>query len=179
VTDYAVILRAIEPKARPSILEGFAAALPACIELAGLSTSLRFAHFLAQTSEESAGLHTTVEYASGHAYEGRRDLGNTHLGDGPRFKGRGLIQLTGRFNYAAYGKALKLDLLDCPEQAAEFPTAALIAAEYWKERGLNRFADHDDICALTLRVNGGENGLSNRKRYLARAKKALLQQKAA
>jgi putative chitinase len=171
--DYRDLLARIEPRGEPSILDGFTATLERCVAHAELNTPLRLAHFLAQASEESDGLHTTVEYASGQAYEGRRDLGNIHPGDGPRFKGRGLIQLTGRFNYHAYGAALGLDLVANPELAAQFPAAAMIAAEYWRQRGLNRFADHDDVRGVTLRVNGGENGLANRKRYLMRAKSAL------
>jgi putative chitinase len=139
----------------------------------GITTRLRIAHFLAQTCHESAGFSTTVEFASGEAYEGRKDLGNTHPGDGPRYKGRGLIQLTGRANYREYGKALGIDLEGHPERAAEPVLSLRIACEYWKRRGINGPCDRDDIREVTRRINGGFNGLEARRALTARAKAAL------
>jgi putative chitinase len=173
MTDYRKILLAIAPHGKPALIAGFADALPDCIASAELSSKLRLAHFLAQTAHESAGLATTTEYASGRAYEGRADLGNVHPGDGPRFKGRGLIQLTGRANYAHYSADLGIDLTKNPEAAAEFPAAALIPAEYWRQRAINRDADLDSIEGVTRRVNGGLNGLTSRKAFLDKAKHAL------
>jgi putative chitinase len=147
--------------------------MAACISRADLSNKLRLAHFIAQCAHESAGITTTTEFSSGAAYEGRKDLGNVQKGDGKRFKGRGLIQITGRANYAASSKALGVDLVTNPEVAAMFPDAALTAAEYWRSRSLNPSADRDDIRAVTLRVNGGYNGLASRQAYLDRAKHAL------
>jgi putative chitinase len=118
-------------------------------------------------------MRTTVEYASGKAYEGRRDLGNVFKGDGTRYKGRGLIQLTGRHNYDLASKALGYDLVGNPELAAEFPVALLVPAWYWTQKGLNRLADRDDIRSITKRVNGGFNGLSDRIKYLNRFKSLL------
>jgi putative chitinase len=138
-----------------------------------ISTDLRASHFLAQTCHESDGFCTTVEYASGDAYEGRGDLGNTEPGDGPRYKGRGLIQLTGRANYKRYGDLLDFDLVGNPDVAADPPKSLMIACEYWREHGLNTLADHDDIETITRRINGGLNGLASRRSYLARAKAAL------
>lgn len=141
-----------------------------------IDTPLRIAHFLAQCAHESDGFCTTEEYASGRAYEGRADLGNTQEGDGVRYKGRGLFQLTGRANYKAYGPKVGIpDLVDHPERAAEPAVSLLIACEYWKERrgGLNQFADRDDIITITKAINGGTNGLDDRRRYLAKAKQAL------
>lgn len=139
----------------------------------GLTTPLRQAHFLAQAAHESDGFKTLVEYASGDAYEGRKDLGNTVKGDGRRFKGRGIFQLTGRSNYKAFGKRLGVDLVSHPEAAAEPYNAVRIALEYWKSRKLNALADKNDIQAITLRINGGYNGLAARKRYFSAFQKAL------
>jgi putative chitinase len=171
--DYAKILLAIAPHGKPAVRAGFAASLPDAIERADLTTPLRLAHFLAQAAQESDGFATTVEYASGRGYEGRADLGNTQRGDGVRYKGRGVFQLTGRFNYRAVGKALGLDLEGNPDLAAAFPAAILIAAEYWRSRLLNRYADRDDIRSITHGINGGYNGIATRQLYLARAKQAL------
>ena len=84
--------------------------LQVTLEAYGIDTRLRIAHFLGQTCHESAGFRTTEEFASGEAYEGRKDLGNIKKGDGRRYKGRGLLQLTGRANYAEHGKMLGVDL---------------------------------------------------------------------
>ena len=140
-----------------------------------ITTSLRIAHFLAQIAHESDGFSTCEEYASGAAYEGRQKLGNTKPGDGVRFKGRGLIQLTGRANYQLYGARIGLDLLASPELAEEPRTALILACEYWSgtEGGLNRFADADDILSITRAINGGLNGLADRRAYLAKAKQAV------
>ncbi len=147
--------------------------LAATLQSYDITTRLRIAHFLGQTCEESAGYRTTEEFASGEEYEGRADLGNVKDGDGPRFKGRGLLQLTGRANYAEYGKALGVDLENQPQLAAE-PTLSLrIACEYWKRHKINDACDRDDIIAVTRLVNGGTNGLADRRTYTSAAKTAV------
>jgi putative chitinase len=173
MTDWASIIKKIAPTALPSIVNGLAAAMPRCIQIADLTTPLRQEHFLAQLAHESAGFKTTTEYASGKAYEGRKDLGNTQKGDGVRYKGRGLIQITGRSNYNTMSKAFGVDFVKEPELAAEFPYAALTAALYWKNHNINRYADRDDIRGVTKVINGGYNGLADRMSYLAKAKKAV------
>ena len=100
------------------------------LEAYGIDTRLRIAHFLAQTCRESAGFRTTEEFASGDAYEGRLDLGNTRRGDGRRYKGRGLLQLTGRANYRDFGEVLGVDLENNPEAAADPVLSLKIACEY-------------------------------------------------
>ena len=142
-----------------------------------VNTPLRPAHFLAQVGHESLSFTYTEEIASGAAYEGRKDLGNSEKGDGTRFKGRGLIQLTGRVNYEAYGKHIGVDLLkegdeDLVSRVAKLAVDA--AFWFWYSRKLNRYADLDDIRAVTRRVNGGFNGLDDRMRYLERAKFFLM-----
>ncbi len=174
------VLEKVAPKfhgkkhiSQTKILNGIGPVITHTTDSYGISTLLRRAHFIAQICHESAGFCTLVEFASGRAYEGRADLGNTNAGDGVRYKGRGLIQLTGRNNYRKYGKLLGLDLEGEPELAATPVTALRIACEYWKQRHINHFCDNDDIIHVTRRVNGGLNGLAQRKIYLARAKQAL------
>lgn len=143
----------------------------------GVDTPLRIAHFLAQVGHESLSLRYTEEIATGEAYEGRIDLGNTEKGDGVRFKGRGLIQLTGRANYEAYAQHAGLDLLSRGNEniISETPQYALdVSLWFWQSRNLNRYADEDNLRAITRRVNGGFNGLEDRQRYLSRAKFFLL-----
>jgi putative chitinase len=135
-----------------------------------INTPLRQAAFLAQIAHESGELRYVREIASGEAYEGRADLGNTKAGDGKRFRGRGLIQVTGRANYEACGKALGLPLLDFPEML-ELPTyAAKSAAWFWKSRGLNELADNGSFKEITKKINGGYNGWTDRQKFYERAK---------
>lgn len=139
----------------------------------GIDTPLRMAHFLAQIAHESGELRYSEEIASGEAYEGRADLGNTQLGDGKRFKGRGLIQLTGRSNYQKYSKARGRDYTtdDTAKLLATDPNIAVdVSCWFWMEHDLNIPADADDVRAVTRAINGGYNGLEDRKAKLARAK---------
>jgi putative chitinase len=160
-------------QAQATIVADVGEVLQPVLEEYGIDTRLRMAHFIAKTCHESAGFRTTEEFADGTAYEGRKDLGNTQKGDGPRFKGRGLIQLTGRSNYREYGKALKLDLENNPTLAAEPRLSLRVACEYWKRRKINQDADRDDIIAVTKKINGGTNGLDDRRKLTAKAKAAL------
>ncbi|GAA4827565.1 hypothetical protein GCM10023232_27370 [Sphingosinicella ginsenosidimutans] len=138
------------------------------------ATPLRFAHFFAQLGHESDGFRAMEEYASGAAYEGRADLGNTQPGDGKRYKGRGPIQITGRANYRDFGRRIGIDLESHPEIAAVPSIGMLTACTYWTVRGLNALADADDVEGITRRINGGLNGLDDRKARLA-VMKGLLQ----
>lgn len=171
--NWLKILRAIAPKGNAAILQATANALPGVLAEYNINTKMRQAHFLAQLAHESDGFKTATEYASGAAYEGRRDLGNTQPGDGKRYKGRGLIQLTGRHNYMQAGNAMGVDLVNNPTLAAQFPHALRIAGWYWHTRRLNALADDDNVITITRKINGGLNGIDDRKRYLARANKAL------
>ena len=119
------------------IITGVGEVLRQTLEGYEITTRLRIAHFLGQTCEKSAGFRTTEEFASGEAYEGRKDLGNVKKGDGPLFKGRGLLQLTGRANYHEYGDALGVDLGKNPTMAADPVLSLRIACEYWKRHGVN------------------------------------------
>lgn len=135
-----------------------------------MQSALRLAHFLAQLIHESGSFRYMEEIASGQAYEGRKDLGNVNPGDGKLFKGRGPIQITGRANYRRYGKKIGIDLERHPEIAA-LPSIGLhLALEYWKANGLNTLADADNVLGITKLINGGTNGLADRKAHLAKVK---------
>jgi putative chitinase len=171
--NWESVILSIAPRAKKDVVSGLSAAMPGLIEKYALASTLRQAHFLGQCAHESAGFATTTEFASGRAYEDRIDLGNIRPGDGARFKGRGLIQCTGRYNYAHVSKALVVDFLSRPELLSTFPYAAEAAGVYWRDRGLNALADLDDVEGVTRRVNGGVNGLKERKAYTNSAKIAL------
>lgn len=138
-----------------------------------LDNTLRLEHFLAQLGHESDGYKAMEEYASGKAYEGRADLGNTQKGDGVRYKGRGPIQITGRANYRKYGRIIGINIEKYPELASNPCIGMRLALEYWKAKNLNVYADSDDILTITKRINGGTNGLDDRKRRLALAKELV------
>ena len=138
-----------------------------------ITSYLRETAFLAQLAHESAELRYMEEIASGAAYEGRKDLGNTQPGDGKRFKGRGPIQLTGRANYTKYGGLLGLDLVNDPTIAATKEVGFRIAGQFWKLNGLNELADVQQFKLITKRINGGYNGLDDRIKYYQRAKKVM------
>lgn len=142
-----------------------------------INTPARQAAFLAQIGHESGGLHWLVEIwgpsiAQAH-YEGRADLGNTQPGDGFKFKGRGLLQTTGRANYQRTGDALGVDLLADPTLLATPELAARSAGWYWREHGLNALADAGNFMLVTRRINGGTNGLEERTALFDVAKTVL------
>jgi putative chitinase len=144
-----------------------------------ITTYLRKAAFLAQIAEESIDLMYFQEIASGWEYDisvNRSlalELGNTQVGDGPRYKGRGPIQLTGRNNYIAAGKALGLDLVDHPDMAAQPDVGFRTAGWFWVSHGLNALADQRNFEEITLRINGGLNGYSVRLANYERALQVL------
>jgi len=138
-----------------------------------ITTPLRQAAFVAQIGHESGQFRYVKETASGDAYEGRADLGNNVPGDGVLFKGRGLIQITGRTNYADLCLALNIDCLDHPEILEQPENACRSAGWYWKTRGLNQLADVQDFERITRRINGGLNGQEDRLALYAKAKQVL------
>lgn len=139
----------------------------------GIDTPTRQAAFLAQVCHESGSLRYVRELASGAAYEGRVDLGNTEPGDGIRFKGRGLIQVTGRANYRACGQMLGLPLEEQPELLEQVGPACRSAGWFWRAKNLNALADAGDIKAVTRRINGGLNGFAERLAAFERANEVL------
>ncbi|QLI80777.1 glycoside hydrolase family 19 protein [Chitinibacter fontanus] len=143
-----------------------------------IDTPVRVAAFLAQVGHESGQLTWLEEIASGQAYDTgslAKRLGNTPAadGDGQRYKGRGLIQITGTDNYRACGQALGVDLLADPEQLETPRLACRSAGWFWRSKGLNQFADAADFVGLTRRINGGTNGLTDRMAIWDRAKQVL------
>lgn len=138
-----------------------------------IDTPFRQAAFLAQIAHESGSLKYVRELASGDAYERRMDLGNYEAGDGARFKGRGLIQVTGRANYRECGKALGLDLIEHPELLEEPENACRSAGWFWQSRNLNDLADRGDFKQLTKKINGGYSHYQQRLSFYERAKEVL------
>jgi len=175
----AAQLRAVMPSAGGRA-DVFAPILADVFLFRHINTPARIAAFLAQVGHESGQLRYVRELwgptPAQRGYEGRSDLGNTQPGDGKRYLGRGLIQITGRANYRACGIALGLDLEAQPELLETPAHATASAAWFWLNNGLNRFADQDSDAAfaqLTRRINGGTNGLDDRRALWLRARAVL------
>ena len=179
----------------------FVPALNVAMNKFAIVTRLRIAAFIAQVGHESGQLTRLVENLNYSAeglmktwpsrfdlvrataaarkpeqianivYAGR--MGNTEPGDGWKYRGRGLIQVTGKTNYAACGGALGLDLVNRPELLEQPQYAALSAAWFWSVNGLNTLADAGDLRKITQRINGGQNGAADRAELYARALKVL------
>lgn len=134
------------------------------------------AAFIAQALHESGCFKWVRELADGSAYEGRADLGNTTPGDGKLYKGRGLFQITGKFNYAAISKDFYGDaatLLKNPDLLATPQNATRAAYWFWSKHHLNALADTGEFETITRRINGGLNGEAERIAYYEAAKRAL------
>ena len=171
------LLHILMPLSSQEQADTFAGPLEVAMNANQINTPLRQAHFLAQLGHESGSLRYTAELASGAAYEGRTDLGNTQPGDGTRFKGRGLIQITGRTNYTKYGADRGQDYITGvnPNLLATDPNmAADCSGWFWATRHLNELADNDDLVTITKRINGGTNGYPDRKCRLKLAKCLLI-----
>jgi len=175
------ILRSICPATKRATIAQYVPLLNQFMAGYGISTPLRVRHFIAQLAHESGSFQYVREIASGESYDTgnlAKRLGNTPEkdGDGAKFKGRGLIQITGRANYekcslALFGDRRLLDnptLLELPENAVKS------AAWFWQSRGLSTLADQDDIKAITKKINGGYNGLDDRMARYSIAKKVII-----
>lgn len=143
------------------------------MKLTHIDTTLRAAAFLATIAHESCRFVYTEERAKGVLYEGREDLGNVHPGDGPKYKGRGLIQVTGRYNYEQLSIDFGEDFINYPEKLAEPYYAVMSACWFWNRKNLNELADRGEFKAITKKVNGGLNGWSDRLHLYERAKMIL------
>ena len=161
------------------IIAATARDMPSLMERFKIDTLYRICHFVAQLAHESDGFCTTREYASGAAYEGRADLGNTRPGDGRRYPGRGEIQNTGRANARNFTLWMRSFISDAPDfeaypdQMEEFPWAVWVSIWFWDTRSLNVLADRDDLLGITKKINGGKNGLDDRQRKLNAAEKFM------
>lgn len=142
-----------------------------------INSTERITAFLAQVGHESGRLLYAREIwgptAAQQRYEGRSDLGNVQRGDGKRYMGRGLIQITGRANYQQVSDALGVDFVSKPELLESTLYASLSAGWYWDSRRLNRWADSGDFERITRRINGGVNGLEDRYALLEAAREAV------
>lgn len=170
-------LSQVMPHAKQTLLQGYLPHLQSALAEFEINTYLREAMFLAQIAHESGEFRFMRElwgpteaqkrYEPGTSLAAQ--LGNTQKGDGKRYMGRGVIQLTGRANYREYGKILGKDLEGDPDQVATPELAFRTAGLYWKKRNINQPADRRDIRAATKLINGGFNGLDDRIQYYERA----------
>ena len=166
-------LQSVYREAPASRIEKFIDPINDVCERYQINTLERCRMFLAQSGHESGQLRYMEELSSGAAYEGRRDLGNTQTGDGEKYKGRGVIQITGRNNYLLCSLSLDLPLLEKPELLAQLPWAVLSAGWYWNNCNLNSYCDKGDFEGLTKRINGGLNGYADRVLLYKRAIEAI------
>lgn len=172
---------------RASLAASWLEPIEAAMAAYGIDTPARQAAFLAQVGHESGGLQYAREIwgptPTQARYEGRADLGNTQPGDGKRFRGHGLIQVTGRANHAAARDRLRAkfaasgpwvpDFEADPEALALPEWAAMSAADFWNAHGLNALADAGDFEKITRRINGGLNGYADRLARYDQAREVL------
>ncbi len=166
-------LKSMVPLAKDYRIDQLLGPINDTLAMFNINTPKRVAAFISQVAHESGSFRYSEEIADGHAYEGRKDLGNIIKGDGKRFKGRGLIQLTGRANYLDFGRSVGIDFIGIPSLVAVPKYSALAAGWFWNSRKLNDYADRDDFKGLTKRINGGLTGLADRQKYWIRAKSVL------
>jgi len=163
----------IYKEADERLLDKFIEPLNHTLDEFSLNTPARIRMFLAQIGHESGQLRYVKELASGEAYEGRKDLGNTSPGDGVRYKGRGLIQITGKRNYVLCSLALGLPLLEKPELLEEPENACRSAGWFWYNNNIGTLADLGLFEQVTRRINGGLNGYADRYKLYQRALEAI------
>lgn len=168
-----VVLKQIYPNASFDNINKYLPYLNIFMIKYGINELIRIQMFLAQIGHESGELRYVEELASGKAYEGRTDLGNIHPGDGVRYKGRGLIQLTGRSNYTQLSKVLGHDLVSFPQDLCLPDLAVQSACWFWQSRGLNEVADTGDFRRVTRIINGGYNGMQHREQIYQLCKKYI------
>lgn len=146
--------------------------LNTCLKEFEINTPIRVCHFIAQCAHESGGLKWMKEIASGDAYEGSRELGNIKPGDGRRYKGAGILQMTGRYNYQKFADYIgdQSVMLGCDYVAEKYPFSS--AGFWWKNNKMNEYIDNGADCIqVSAAVNGRNpaNGLEERKAYFKKA----------
>ncbi len=155
-------------------------ALNQTLERYNINTDLRTCHFLAQILHESSAFRYSVEIwgntPAQKAYDTRVDLGNTPEldGDGYKYRGRGWIQLTGKTNYKSASNEFGQDFINNPDLIGKEPWDSLAAGWFWNRRKLTDLADKDDLLTITKKINGGFNGLNDRKMWLSKAKGVIM-----
>lgn len=179
------MIRECFPVLRPALVQIYTLAFNEWFPVYKITTPVRVAAFMAQVGHESGDLRHTVEIWGPTPQQQRYEppselanrLGNTESGDGARFKGRGLIQITGRFNYAQLSKALETDFLTKPELLEAPNMAVRSACWWWSARNLNEMADANDqhnFRKMTRVINGGLNGWDDRLARWERCKKIFV-----
>jgi predicted chitinase len=172
-------LQTIMPNLPAERAQTFLPWLNAAMDEGEINTPLRMAAFLGQIAAESGELRFWLEQANGMHYDITVNphlagiLGNDQPGDGPKYKGRGPIQLTGKSNYTVCGNAISVDLVNNPDSAASHEVGFRVAVWYWGTKNLNTLADVPDYDTITFKINGGYNGKPLRDKYYAIAKQAL------
>ena len=125
------------------------------------------------TEESATPYHRNPEKIANKVYADRMGNGDEASGDGWKYSGRGLIQLTGKSNYTLAGDSLVADLLNTPDLVLQPKYAALTAGWFWDKNRLNAFADAGNIEGMTKKINGGTIGLDDRKKHIAHALEVL------
>jgi len=178
-------LKEIVPYIKEKNLDLYSKPLNEAMYEFGINTKPRISAFIAQIAHESGSFHYVKELASGAAYDDREDLGNrmplaieiaevTHKTTAGRlYKGRGLIQITGFYNYRDCGVGLGLDLINNPEQLEKPEAACRSAAWFWDSRELNILADRNEFRKITQKINGGYTGIAERFEFYFNALKIL------
>lgn len=191
------------PGAKPDIVDALVNSIDLLANEYGIDTPLKMAHFLAQTAHESGGFrlmeenlnysadrlmavfpkyfrnvdarsyHRQPEKIANRVYANRMGNGDEASGDGYNFRGRGLIQLTGRNNYTLFAEDNNLDLDMAVDYLTSPEGAVASAGWFWNKNDINELAEEDDVPAVTKRINGGHHGLEERRKYTAKFKDIL------
>jgi putative chitinase len=162
------------------IIEAVGPSLQGTLAKWGILPGIETALFLGQCAVESAGFSTMREFASGKEYEGRVDLGNTHPGDGVKYKGRGWLEVTGLDNYRRCGAALGLDLVNHPELLEDYQRGLEASCWFWMVNRIGPYARKGDVLSVSRIINLGSatkkrmpNGWDDRQLYTRKARAAL------